>query len=180
MNEPFIGSIVLFCGNFAPRGWALCNGQLMSISQNTALFSILGTTFGGDGITTFGLPDLRGRVPMHPGNGPGLSPRILGELAGNENVSLLINNMPSHNHMVNATTTVSPSRGGTSPTNNLLGVTAAIGTNSVDIYVNDTPKTTMSQQMIANNGGNVPFGIVQPFLCINFIIALQGIFPSRN
>src|SRR5512140_216933 len=102
MSTPFIGEIVMFAGNFAPRSWALCNGQLLPIAQNTALFSILGTTYGGDGRTTFALPDLRGRVPVHPGQGPGLSNYVLGEMAGTENTTLLINNMPAHNHTLNA------------------------------------------------------------------------------
>src|SRR5688572_3290597 len=102
MSEPFIGSIVLFCGNFAPKGWATCDGQLLSIAQNSALFSILGTTFGGNGQTTFALPDLRGRVPLHPGQGPGLSPYTLGESMGVENVSLLATQMPAHSHAFSA------------------------------------------------------------------------------
>src|SRR5579872_2904742 len=107
MDQPFIGAIVLFCGNFAPAGWALCNGQLLSISQWTALFSILGTTYGGNGTTNFALPDLRGRVPIHPGQGPGLSPYTLGQTGGVETVSLSINNLPAHSHALNGDNTAS-------------------------------------------------------------------------
>src|SRR4051794_10683767 len=101
MSEPFIGEVIMFAGNFAPRGWALCQGQLLSIAQNTALFSILGTTYGGNGQTTFALPDLRGRVPLGQGQGPGLSSYVLGEVAGNENVTLISTQMPQHNHLLN-------------------------------------------------------------------------------
>jgi microcystin-dependent protein len=180
MDTPFLGSIVMFAGNFAPRGWALCNGQLLSIAQNTALFSILGTTYGGNGTTTFALPDLRGRAPVHPGQGPGLSPYSLGEQIGSETVTLLSNNMPAHNHVVNASTATSPNRGGTNPAGNLLAVTANAGSYSVDIYASGNPGTTMNPMMIGPAGGSQPFSILQPILCVNFIIALQGIFPSRN
>jgi microcystin-dependent protein len=179
MNEPYIGAIVMFGGNFAPSGWALCNGQLLSISANTALFSILGTTFGGNGTSTFGLPDMRGRVPVHAGQGPGLSPYVLGEETGAEHVTLTINNLPSHNHNVAATSTTS-GRGGGSPTGNLLAATANVGTAPVEIYAGGSPNTTMSPQMISSVGGNLPVSVIQPVQCVNFIIALVGIFPSRN
>jgi len=174
MATPFIGQITLFAGNFAPRNWALCNGQLLSIAQNTALFSILGTTYGGDGRTTFGLPDLRGRVPIHPGQGPGLSSYQLGQQAGTENVTLLTNQLPAHSHAVNA---VANGGNQASPVGNLPAIEST-GT-SMD-YSNATATGQMSPGMIASAGGNQPVPVVQPYQCINFIIALQGIFPSRN
>jgi microcystin-dependent protein len=152
----------------------------MAISQNTALFSILGTTYGGDGVQTFALPDMRGRMPVHSGQGLGLSPYVLGEVTGVENVTLLANNLPIHNHTVNASTSTSPGRGGTNPAGNLLAVTANAGSNNVDIYSGGNPGTTMSSQMLGMAGGNAPFSVIQPVLCVNFIIALYGIFPSRN
>lgn len=174
MSEPFLGEIKMFGGNFAPSGYALCNGQLLPISQNAALFSILGTTFGGNGTTTFALPNLQGRVPVHMGQGPGLSPYVLGEQTGVENVTLLYNNMPIHNHTVNAVTGGGNSA---SPTSNLPAVEST-GT-SLD-YSNTAANTTMNPAMIGNAGGNIPFSVIQPVLCVNFIIALVGIFPSRN
>jgi len=170
MSEPFIGMIVMFAGNFAPRNWAFCNGQLLSISQNTALFSILGTTYGGNGQTTFGLPDLRGRVPMHPGQGPGLSPRSLGETSGVETVTLLQTEIPAHSHLVGCSsddaTSGDPS----------LNFPAAF---PQKIYSNAAGKT-MNGTMIGNTGGSQPHNNIQPYQCVNFIIALFGIFPSRN
>lgn len=172
MATGFIGEIRMFAGNFPPRGWALCNGQLLSIAQNTALFSILGTTYGGNGQTTFGLPNLQGRVPMHWGTG--LSTYAQGQMAGVENVTLLQSQMPIHSHLVNAS-----SNGGNqaSPANNLPAVEST-GT-SLD-YSNGAVNTTMNPATIGNAGGGQPFSIVQPYLTVTFIIALQGIFPSRN
>jgi microcystin-dependent protein len=179
MNEPYIGGIVLFAGNFAPRGWALCNGQLLSISQNTALFSILGTTYGGDGVQTFALPNLQGRVAIHPGNGAGLSPYVLGQTAGNESVTLLTTQIPSHNHLVNGTG-AAPARGGANPIGNYpAAVTVASGA-VPDIYASTAPTGTMNGNMITLTGGNQPHSNIQPYQCVNYIIALQGIFPSRN
>ena len=173
MNEPFIGSIVIFAGNFAPQGWALCNGQLLPIQQNTALFSILGTTYGGDGKTTFALPDLRGRVPVHPGQGPGLSPYNEAQSGGAETVTLTVNQLPSHNHPVNCSNTAA-SHGGTTPVGNVPAVTKG-----ADVY-NTTGNAQMQPQMIGNAGGSQPVPMVQPYLGVNFIIALVGIFPSRS
>lgn len=172
--EPFIGEIIMFGGNFAPRGWALCEGQLLPIDQNTALFSILGTTFGGDGRTTFALPDLRGRVPVQPGNGAGLTNRVLGQKGGSEEVTLSTNEMPAHNHSVGCQTAVGNQ--GT-PQNHLL---AAENVGQADLYSNVAGNATMASGMIVNNGGGQPHNNMQPFLGINFIIALVGIFPSRN
>lgn len=171
--DPLLASIVLFAGNFAPRGWAFCQGQILSIAQNTALFSLLGTTYGGNGQTTFALPDLRGRVPIQQGQGPGLSDYTLGEAGGTENVTLLVSNMPAHNHLLNVSTaagTVS------SPQNALLGNTGALDKE----YVTSAANAQMSPAAISPAGSSIPFSIVQPYLAINYIIALQGIFPSRN
>jgi microcystin-dependent protein len=174
MSEPFLGEIRMVGFNFAPVGWALCNGQILSIAQNTALFSLLGTTYGGNGTQTFALPDLRSRVAIHQGQGPGLSSYIQGQISGSENVTLLYNNMPIHNHLVNA---VGSGGNQSAPTNNLPAVEST-GT-SLD-YSNAAATGQMSNGMIANAGGSQPFSVIQPYLCINFIIALQGIFPSRN
>ena len=173
MNEPYLAGIVLFGGNFAPRGWAFCNGQLLSIAQNSALFSLLGTTYGGDGQTTFAFPDLRGRVPIHPGQGPGLSPHTLGEKAGTENRTLLITNMPAHNHLLNA---VSESGGASAPAGAFLANSGALDKE----YKTSGTNVTMHPQAIGISGGSQPFSIMQPYLCINYIIAMEGIYPSRN
>jgi microcystin-dependent protein len=174
MSEPFIGEIIMFGGNFAPRGWALCDGQLLDINQNQALFSILGTTYGGDGRTTFGLPDLRGRVPMHPGSGPGLTTRRLGEKSGAENVTLTTSQIPSHSHQGRVHSGTANSR---SPVNNALsgeagGVTA--------VFTSENPDSDMKSNAIANAGGGQSHTNIQPYQCVNFIIALVGVFPSRN
>lgn len=173
MDNPYIGSIVLFCGNFAPRGWALCNGQLLSIAQYSALFSILGTTYGGDGQRTFGLPDLRGRVPIHPGQGPGLSAYVLGEVGGTETTTLTIPNMPAHSHMLNG------DNGGSGK--EYPGPNHVIGASVTDkMYSVNAPNVNMNPASIGVTGAGLPFSNLEPYLCINFIIALQGIFPSRN
>lgn len=177
MAEPFLGQIVMFGGNFAPRGWALCDGQLLPIASNAALFSILGTTYGGDGRTTFGLPDLRGRSPMHAGNGPGLTPRQLGSKSGSETTTLLLNNLPSHNHTGQVQLKASGNPADTdNPTGSNLGIANAYSTQpaSVDMAA-DAGTVTVS-----NTGGGQPFNNVHPYQAVNFIIALQGIFPSRN
>lgn len=164
----------MFAGNFAPIGWALCNGQTMPISQNTALFSILGTTFGGNGTTTFNLPDLQGRVPVNQGTGAGLSSYLLGQTGGTESTTLLIGNMPSHNHLVQCNT-----GGGNqaSPSANLPAVEST-GT-SLD-FSDAGANATMNPAMIQSAGSGTPINNIQPYLCVNFIIALEGIFPSRN
>jgi microcystin-dependent protein len=169
--EPYIGQISMAGFNFAPRGWALCNGQLLSIAQNTALFSLLGTTFGGDGRVTFGLPDLRGRVPVHQGQGPGLTTRVMGETAGQETVTLINSEMPMHNHLVNVTSADSTAK---NPTNNFPGGTAS------PVYAAAANGNVMNPQVIGLAGGNQPHQNMQPYQVISFIIALEGIFPSRN
>ena len=177
MSEPFIGQIMMFAGNFAPRGWSLCEGQLLSIAQNTALFSILGTTYGGDGRTTFALPDLRGRVPIQPGTGPGLSPYTLGQSGGVENVSLLISNIPAHNHPLQASTGAGDA---SSPQNAVPAVTVDPNTQQPLSGYNTSPNATMAAASVGLAGGSQPHTNVQPYLSVNFIIALEGIFPSRN
>ncbi len=169
MAEPFLGEIKMFGGNFAPVGYAQCNGQLLPISQNQALFSILGTTYGGDGRTTYALPDLRGRVPIHFGQGPGLSSYVEGELGGTESVTLQASQMPSHSHSVNSNSgdASAPSPQGTVPAGQGAYAAAANG-------------TLMNSGMIAATGGSQPHTNIQPFLAVNFIIALQGIYPTRN
>lgn len=171
--DPFLGEIILFAGNFAPRGWAFCDGQLLPISQYSALFSILGTTYGGDGRTTFALPDLRGRVPIHQGRGPGLSDYRLGAKGGQEHVTLTTNQIPSHSHGVNA---VSATGNDASPQNNYLANTTGLDRE----YSNSTPDIRMSANMISNTGGGQSHENRQPFLALNYIIALQGVFPSRS
>lgn len=165
----------MFGGNFAPTGWAMCNGQLLSISQYTALFSILGTQFGGNGTTTFGLPDLRSRVPVHQGQGNGLSPYVIGEMTGQENVTLLTTQMPAHSHLVNADNNGS---GKNVPGGNLPGAVA--GNAQEKPYSPNAASATMNATMIQNAGGSQPHTNIQPVLCVTFIIALNGIYPSRN
>lgn len=171
--EPFIGQIIMFAGNFAPRGWAFCEGQLLAISQNTALFSILGTLYGGDGRTTFALPDLRGRVPLHPGNGPGLTPRSLGQRSGTETNTLNTAQIPPHNH--SASIPAKEEANAEVPNNNVIAGAGFDGFGA-------TPDSgvTMSPFNTSNTGGGLPVNNMQPFLSVNFIIALTGIYPSRS
>lgn len=176
MSDPFIGEIIMFGGNFAPRGWALCNGQLLSIAQNTALFSILGTTYGGDGQTTFALPNLQGRVAIHPGQSPGTSSYSLGETSGTESVTLTTSQMPAHNHTLNASGSNADQTG---PGVHVLAVPTSTSGDTVSIY-STTANTTMAPTAIGISGGSQPVPVVQPFQCVNFIIALEGIFPSRS
>lgn len=171
MSDPFIAEIVMFGGNFAPRGWAYCEGQLLPISQNAALFSLIGTTYGGDGRTTTALPDLRGRVAIHPGTGPGLPTYRLGQRGGQPTHTLTTNEMPSHNHTIAAH---GEEADVTIPTN------ATFGASSGPIYSNETADATMRTNTINNNGGNQAHNIMQPYLAVNYIIALQGTYPSRN
>jgi len=175
MAEPFIGQIITAGFNFAPYGYALCNGQVMSIAQNTALFSLLGTTFGGNGQSTFALPNLQSRIPLHQGQGPGLTPRVMGEESGEESVTLISTEMPMHNHLVN--TNNNPSGGGT-PNGNFLG-----GSSDPTVFAFYAPTSngsTLNVQTIGLAGGSQPHNDMQPYLVINFCIALEGIFPSRN
>jgi microcystin-dependent protein len=173
-QECFIGELRMFAGNFAPRSWALAQGQLMAIAQNTALFSILGTTYGGNGQTTFGLPDLRGRAPIGTGQGPGFSDRQLGELGGSERQTLNTSQMPMHQHTLGVTTapaTSSKPSGG----NKVLAAVQGAGA-----YAAAATDTILSPASAGVAGGNQPFDIMPPYLGINYIICLEGIFPSRN
>jgi microcystin-dependent protein len=163
----------MFAGNFPPRGWAYCDGQLLAVSANDALFSLLGTIYGGDGRTTFGLPDLRGRLPVHAGSGPGLTPRRLGAKAGAEDVTLTVNQLPSHGHGEGQATTAVGSS--TNPSG-LLPARSSAG----DTYVDDLSTTEMAVTSTSNAGGSDSHNNIQPFLCVHFIIALAGIYPSRD
>ena len=173
MSEPFIAEIRIFAGNFAPRSWAFCNGQLLPISQNTALFSLVGTTYGGDGRSTLGLPNLQGRAPMHPGRGPGLTERRLGQRGGSETVTLQESQIPNHIHGVQGLVgRVSSS----TPTGNSINRSGG-----GNIYQTGTASAaTMAGQTIGNAGGGQAHNNMQPFLAINFIIALVGLYPSRS
>jgi len=170
--EPFIGEIQIFAGNFAPTGWAFCDGQLLPIASNTALFSLLGTTYGGNGQTTFALPDLRGRVPIHPGQGPGLSPRSLGESAGVENVTLATTEMAAHAHTLGAS---SASGSSDSP----AGKVAARSPAAIPQYA-AVANANLAATAIGSAGGSQPHNNMQPYLALTYIIALTGIFPSRS
>jgi microcystin-dependent protein len=172
--EPFIGQIQMVGFGFAPQGWATCDGQLLSISQNTALFSLLGTTYGGDGVTTFALPDLRGRAPIHQGQGPGLTSRSLGEQDGAETVTLISNQIPAHPHTVNA---VSGAGNAAAPAAANVWAASSARDNQ---YSNAPPNTTLSPAAIGGGGAGQPHENMPPTLCVNFIIALEGIFPSRS
>jgi len=173
MSEPFIGQICIYGFNFAPRGWAFCNGQILAISQNTALFSLLGTTYGGNGTTTFALPNLQSRVPLHFGQGPGLSQYSLGEVTGSESVTLIQNNLPPHNH--NSTT---PATG--ADANSVDPAAGAVLGTGTNIYRVAAASVQMSPTPTSLTGGGQPFSDLQPLLTINFCIALEGIYPSRN
>jgi microcystin-dependent protein len=176
MADQFVAEIRIFAGNFAPTGWALCNGQLMPISQNTALFSLLGTTYGGDGKSTFGLPNLQGAAPLAAGQGPGLSLRNLGESGGEQAVTLLGTEMPAHNHTALAST----AGGLDSPMNATWGE-SKLGKTPMALYAPAGPNNVaMSPQALAIAGGGQPHNNMPPYLCLTFIIALQGIFPSRG
>lgn len=178
MSEPFTGEIRLFAGTFAPRGWAFADGQLLAISGNDALFSLYGTIYGGDGRTTFGLPDLRGRIPIHQGQGPGLSPRPIGAKGGAESVTINLNQLPAHNHTpLNATAAGADSRDPVSSP-----AAQAPGTASPTVYTDqvDTQTFPMSGQAIPAEGGSQAHTNMVPFQCINYIVALYGVYPSRN
>lgn len=178
--DPFIGEIKMVGFNFAPNGWALCNGQLLAIAQNQALFSLLGTTFGGDGVRTFGLPNLQSRVPIHQGQGQGLSPYSMGQVGGAENVTLLQNQMPMHNHLVGVNNTLGTA---SDPTNAILAkpYTGEVrNPTAVPAYSSASATGNLSANAVSQTGGNQPHANIQPYLCVNFIIALQGIFPSRS
>lgn len=172
MADPFLGQIMMFAGNFAPRGFAFCDGQLLAVSQNDALFSLLGTLYGGDGRTTFGLPDMRGRVPLHVGQGPGLSSRPLGSKGGSEEVALTANELPPHTHTVMGSTDPG---GTTAPAGQVLA-----NAGGVDTYSTAAADTTADGTSVGHSGGSQPHPNMMPFECINFCIALTGVYPSRQ
>jgi microcystin-dependent protein len=172
MSDQFVAEIRIFACNFAPKSWAFCDGQLLSISQNTALFSLLGTTYGGDGTHNFALPNLQGRVPMHPGQGPGLSFRDLGESAGEDTVTLLATELPTHAHSANCNAGMGDQYG---PPGNYWATDAG-GNNEYD--TNAT--TTMAAGAVQNAGGGQPHDNLQPYLTLNFCIAMQGVYPPRS
>jgi microcystin-dependent protein len=173
MADPFVAEIRIFPFNFAPRGWAWCDGQLLPLSQNTALFSLLGTTYGGNGKSNFALPDLQGSVPMQPGQGPGLSLRDLGERGGVESVSLLESEMPSHSHALGADTVDAADT-------NVPNPSASLALSSGGTLYQSTPDTQLAQDTMTVTGGGLPHNNLQPYLTFYFCIALQGVFPPRT
>lgn len=172
--EPYIGELMLTPYNFCPRGFAAANGQILAIAQNTALFALLGTTYGGNGQTTFALPDLRSRAPIHNGQGPGLSTYVLGQTGGTESTTLTIQQMPSHNHQVQASNQAGTFGG---PSERYLGSSTTDGNK---IYFEGAPNKTMAPNMLTNAGGSQPFSLLNPYLTLNWCIALEGIFPPRD
>lgn len=172
MADPFVAEIRIFAGNFAPKGWATCDGQFLNISQNTALFSLLGTTYGGNGQSNFALPNLQGRAPMHPGQGPGLSLRDLGEMGGEETVTLLQAEMPAHNHTLQAVNDVGDAN---DPTNN--GMARSVG---AAVYAAAGTPVAMAGSALTPTGSSFPHNNLQPNLTLLFIIALQGVYPPRG
>ena len=170
--QPFIGQIMVFAGNFAPQGWAQCNGQLMPISQYDALFSLIGTTYGGDGQTTFALPDLRSRVPIHQGQGPGLSGYVIGQNGGAEAVTLLTTQLPVHTH---------PAMGNSDAGTNTDPTGGVWASGSTSTYIaGASANTNMNPTSISGSGGGQPHDNMLPFLTLNFCIALEGIYPSQS
>ena len=173
MSDPFLAEIRIFPFNFAPKGWAFCNGQLLSISQNTALFSLLGTTYGGNGQSTFALPDIQGRVVMSPGQGPGLSSYDLGEAGGSDTETLTANELPAHTHSWNA---YNSDGGGQSP----IGDSLAAGVGGIAMYAAPGSATQLNAGALASLGNNQPHNNLKPYLTMNFNIALQGVYPPRG
>lgn len=174
MSQPFVAEIRIFGFNFAPIGWAFCNGQLLPISQNTALFSLLGTTYGGNGVSTFGLPNLQGSAPMHPGQGPGLTNHFPGEVGGSATVALQPSELPSHAHGVNVAATSDAIADRSNAAGNVLAKSAD------SLYAATGINTTMHPASTSVAGASAPHNNMQPYLVLNFCIALQGIFPPRN
>jgi microcystin-dependent protein len=173
MSDPFVAEIRIFAFNFAPKGWAFCNGQLLPISQNTALFSLLGTVYGGDGRTTFALPNLTGQSAMHPGQGQGLANRVLGETGGEPYVTLLQSETPAHTHNFEASARPAAAR---QPSGAYLAAGQGVG-----MYdANTQPTTTMAPGMVTVSGGDQPHNNLMPYLVANFCIALQGVYPPRS
>ena len=181
MADPFVAEIRIFGFNFAPTGWAQCNGQLLPISQNTALFSLLGTFYGGDGKSTFALPDLQGSVPTNQGQGSGLQEWFVGQMEGSDTVTLLVSEMPLHNHLLAATTTVGTTN---VATNNQLGKgqsgNPVSGVTQARVYSANAPQTPMQFQGISIAGSSLPHNNLMPYLVLNYCIAMQGVFPPRG
>ena len=176
MADPFIGEIRMFAGNFAPRQWAFCSGQLMAISQNDALFSLIGTIYGGDGRTSFGIPDMRGRIPIHWGSGPGLTPRPIGQKTGVERVILNVTQIPSHTHAMQAS---QDSVSSVSPANTVLGTFDAADQMYTESF-DAAAKGTMRSSSVMNAGGSSAHTNLMPYQCLSYIICLLGVYPSRN
>jgi microcystin-dependent protein len=174
MSDQYVGEIRMFSGNFPPKGWAFCNGQLLSISQNTALFSLLGTNFGGDGRSTFALPDFQGRTPLSQGQGQGLTPRVMGEVGGQAAVTLLVSEIPIHSHLPSCD---SAGGGQAGPGGNVWGKIP--GKTAPQMYSSNPPNVAMAANAVGNTGDGQPHNNRQPYLCVNFIISLGGIFPLR-
>lgn len=181
MSDPYVGEIRMVGFNFAPQGWALCDGQLLPISSYTVLFSLLGTYYGGNGQTTFGLPDLRGRVPIHQGTGLGLGPYVIGQAGGDEKVTLTVAQIAQHNHTVG----VKDGIGNVGDPTNAILAEVNTGTDPrhptlMPFYSNQPATKTMAPNAVSMTGGNLPHTNIQPYLCVNFIIALVGIYPPRS
>ncbi len=172
MEQPYVGEIRIFAGNFNPAGWMFCEGQLLPISENETLFNLIGTTYGGDGQSTFALPDLRGRLPVHQGTGGGLSGRTLAETGGTEEVTLTVQQIPAHNHAALASQNIA---GQQSPSSNVLAQSTV-----AKMYIQDTADQPLAARTIGSSGGSQPHTNFQPYLCLNFIISLFGVFPSQT
>ena len=169
MAQPYVGEIRMFAGNFAPAGWMFCEGQLLPISEYETLFNLIGTTYGGDGQSTFALPDLRGRLPLHQGNG-----FTLAETGGAEEITLTVNQIPAHTHALLAT---GNNAAGVAPATQVFAASSEV---TVSPYGSDAPQITVSPQMVGSTGGSQPHSNFQPYLCVDFIISLFGIFPSQT
>ena len=180
MSNPFVAEIRIFPFNFPPKGWAFCDGQLMPISQNTALFSLLGTTYGGDGKSNFALPNMQGNVPMHPGQGPGLTLHDLGETGGTQSVTLLQTEMPVHSHGIGVASSPFLSGQVSTPSNTTVLAKAAAPTTNAYTSGQTQTNQVMNGSMLTQAGGSLPHNNLQPYLTLNFCIALQGVFPARN
>lgn len=183
--DEYIGIIKIFGGNFAPRGWMMCNGQLLSIAQNSALFAILGTTYGGDGVTTFALPNLQSRAPIGMGQGPGLSRYVEGQIGGVETATLTIGNMPAHTHVAQLKVSSANASQTTATANSTIATPGTLSGRTftaTEGFNTSAPDITMNSGSVTNipAGSNQPFGIMQPYIAMNYIICVQGLFPSRN